>query len=80
MTKADKDTAVAFPELASSSKIQEAFFRFVNTRFKHHNPFFEGLAESLSASIQENPDTAVEMKRAIRSHPISTACSRSDML
>ena len=69
MTENNKDVAVAFLELAASGSVREAYSKFVGTGFKHHNPFFEGSAESLSAGMEENarqnPDKVFEVKRAI---------------
>lgn len=41
--------AVAFLTRASSGNIDEAYEKYVAARFKHHNPFFEGFAESPQA-------------------------------
>jgi len=69
MAENNKDIAVAFLELASSGEVGEAYSRFVGAGFKHHNPFFEGSAEALSAGMEENarqnPDKIFEVKRAI---------------
>lgn len=69
MTDSNKDIAVAFLELASSGKAEEAYSKFIGHGFRHHNPFFEGSAESLSAGMAENarqnPDKVFEVKRAI---------------
>jgi len=69
MTDSNKAAAIAFLELASSGKVSEAYSKYVGTGFKHHNPFFEGSAETLSAGMEENarqnPDKVLEVKRAI---------------
>src|SRR5215510_4045385 len=69
MTDRNKDAAIAFLKLASSGKVRDAYSKFVGTGFKHHNPFFEGSAESLMAGMEENarqnPDKVLEVKRAI---------------
>ena len=69
MTESNKDKAVAFLELASQGNVTEAYSEFVGVGFKHHNPFFEGSAESLSAGMEENarqnPDKAFYVKRVI---------------
>ena len=69
MTDNNKDVAVAFLEMASSGDVREAYSKFVGSGFKHHNPFFEGSADSLSAGMEENarqnPDKTIEVKRAI---------------
>jgi predicted SnoaL-like aldol condensation-catalyzing enzyme len=64
-----KKAAVSFLELASSGKVSEAYSSFVGDGFRHHNPFFEGSAESLQAAMEENahrnPDKVLEVKRVI---------------
>jgi len=54
MKDSNKDAAVNFLKLASSGKVREAYSKFVGPGFRHHNPFFEGSAESLSAGMEEN--------------------------
>ena len=69
MTDNNKDIAVAFLEMASSGGVHEAYSKFVGSGFKHHNPFFEGSADSLSAGMEENarqnPGKTIKVKRAI---------------
>jgi len=69
MTESNKAAAIAFLQLASSGKVHDAYSKFVGAEFKHHNPFFEGSAESLMAGMEENarqnPDKVLEVKRAI---------------
>ena len=69
MTNANKDAAVAFLEMASSGKVREAYSTYVGPGFRHHNPFFEGSAESLAAGMEENarqnPEKVLVVKRAI---------------
>ena len=69
MTESNKVDAIGFLELASSGKVNEAYSSYVDTGFRHHNPFFEGSAEALRAGMEENarqnPDKVLEVKRAI---------------
>src|SRR5262245_21038403 len=69
MAKDNKNAAISFLQLASSGKVREAYSKFVGDGFRHHNPFFEGSAESLMAGMEENarqnPDKVLEVKRAI---------------
>lgn len=69
MTGNNKGAAIAFLELASSGKVNDAYSKFVDPGFKHHNPFFEGSAESLKTGMEENarqnPNKVLEVKRAI---------------
>jgi predicted SnoaL-like aldol condensation-catalyzing enzyme len=69
MTDSNKDMAISFLKLAASGKIHEAYSKFVGVGFRHHNPFFEGSAETLMTGMEENarqnPDKILEVKRAI---------------
>ena len=69
MSNKNKDAAVSFLEMASTGKVDEAYSKFVGDGFKHHNPYFEGSAESLHAAMKENviqnPRKAIDMKRVI---------------
>ena len=69
MKDSNKDAALTFLKLAASGKVREAYSKFVGPGFRHHNSFFEGSAESLSAGMEENarqnPDKVFEVKRAI---------------
>ena len=69
MSDSNKNAAASFLKLAASGKVREAYSKFVGAGFKHHNPFFEGSAESLMAGMEENarqnPNKAFEVKRAI---------------
>jgi predicted SnoaL-like aldol condensation-catalyzing enzyme len=69
MTKDNKEVAVYFLELAAGGKAREAFSKFVGAGFRHHNPFFEGSAQTLMAAMEENalqnPTRVFEVKRVI---------------
>jgi predicted SnoaL-like aldol condensation-catalyzing enzyme len=69
MTDKNKEIAVSFLKLASSGHVREAYSRFIGEGFRHHNPFFEGSANSLQAGMEENarqnPDKILEVKRVI---------------
>lgn len=69
MTTSNKDAAVSFLKMAASGQIREAYSKFVEPDFRHHNPFFEGSAEALMKGMEENarqnPDKALEVKRVI---------------
>jgi len=54
MTDANTVAAVSFLKLASSGKVSEAYSKYIGGGFRHHNPFFEGSAESLQAGMEEN--------------------------
>ncbi len=65
----NKDIAINFLQFSSSGQVAEAFQRFVGSDFVHHNPYFEGNAESLIKGMIENtknnPDKILEIKTAI---------------
>lgn len=69
MTESNKDMAVLFLQMVSSGKVREAYSKFVGPGFRHHNPFFEGSAESLMTGMEENarqnPNKVLAVKRAI---------------
>ena len=69
MTGVNKEAAVSFLILAAGGKAREAFSEFVGAGFRHHNPFFEGSAQTLMAAMEENalqnPGKIFEVKRVI---------------
>ena len=69
MANSNKNAAVSFLKLASSGKVQEAYSKFVAKEFRHHNPFFEGSAESLQTGMEanalQNPQKVLDVKRVI---------------
>ena len=69
MIESNKGAAVSFLQLASSGKVGEAYSKFIGEGFRHHNPFFEGSAESLQAGMEsnarQNPNKVLEVKRVI---------------
>lgn len=54
MSDTNTTNAVSFLQLASSGKVFEAYEKYIGDGFCHHNPFFEGSAESLQAGMEEN--------------------------
>lgn len=68
----NKERAVNFLELVGSGNVKEAYHNYVSPDFIHHNPFFQGNADSLMAAMEENadknPDKTFIMKRAIEEH------------
>jgi predicted SnoaL-like aldol condensation-catalyzing enzyme len=69
MADSNKDIAISFLKLAASGKVRDAYSKFVGAGFRHHNPFFEGSAETLMEGMEENarqnPNKVLEVKRAI---------------
>ena len=69
MANLNKDAAVSFLKMASRGDVQEAYSKFVGPGFKHHNPYFEGSAETLMTAMEENarenPNRTLDVKRVI---------------
>ena len=65
----NKEAAISFLKMASSGDVREAYSKFVGPDFRHHNPFFEGSAETLMRGMEENardnPDKSLDVKLAI---------------
>ena len=69
MANQNRDAAISFLKMASSGDVREAYSKFVGPGFRHHNPFFEGSAETLMKAMEENardnPGKTLDVKRAI---------------
>ena len=69
MANQSKDAAISFLKMASRGDVSEAYSKFVGLEFRHHNPYFEGSAESLLTAMEENarenPNKTLDVKRAI---------------
>ncbi|HSL45551.1 MAG TPA: ester cyclase [Anaerolineales bacterium] len=69
MTADNRDAAILFLKLASSGQAREAYAKFVGPGFKHHNPYYEGSADSLMVGMEENarqnPEKSLDVKHAI---------------
>ena len=80
MTDNNKDAAVAFLKLTTSRKVREAFSSFASAGFRHHNPYYEGSAESLAAGMEDNarqyPDKVLEVKHAVAEGELVAVHSR----
>ena len=64
-----KETAIDFLRKAASGDVREAYRKYVGPRFRHHNVYFKGDAESLMLGMEENakqnPDKTLEIKHAL---------------
>lgn len=64
-----KEIAEDFIIMCANGKSREAFNLYVDKEFKHHNPYFEGDAESLMNAMEEdaklNPDKIFEVKQIL---------------
>ncbi len=69
MTEKNKDIAVRFLKMAAGGQVREAYKKFIDPGFKHHNAFFEGSANGLMTAMEENarqnPNKALEVKHAL---------------
>lgn len=68
-TPSQKDIAISFLMLVATGKVREAFHSYIGPDFRHHNPFFNGDADSLMIAMEENakqsPNKNVESKLVI---------------
>ena len=69
MANSNKDAAVTFLQMSSRGDLSEVYSKFVGPGFKHHNPYFEGSADTLMAAMVENaranPSKILDVKRTI---------------
>jgi predicted SnoaL-like aldol condensation-catalyzing enzyme len=65
----NKESAIAFLNLASSGNVRKAYEEHVHPDFLHHNPYFKGDRESLLVAMEEahatNPNQFIHVQRAI---------------
>ncbi|MEH6482798.1 MULTISPECIES: nuclear transport factor 2 family protein [Pseudomonas] len=68
--QSNKETAVAFLQLAISGHSAKAYSACVRHDFIHHNPHFKGDAQSLMQAMQENaennPCAALEVQTCLQ--------------
>lgn len=64
-----KDRAVSFLQLVASGKVDEAYQKYIDQGFRHHNAYFRGDADSLMTAMKENavenPNKVLEVKLVI---------------
>lgn len=64
MTK--KEIAISFLKLAGTGHVQEAYKKFIDTDFIHHNQYFKGSREALLTAMEEahqtSPNKSIEIK------------------
>ncbi|MGS2780360.1 nuclear transport factor 2 family protein [Robertmurraya sp. GLU-23] len=65
-----KEKAISFLQLVASGKVSEAYEKYIETEFRHHNPYFRGDADSLKLAMEDNaaqyPHKILEVKLAIQ--------------
>ena len=53
MANQNKDAAISFLKMASRGDVSEAYSKFVGPGFRHHNPYFDGSAETLMTAMEK---------------------------
>jgi predicted SnoaL-like aldol condensation-catalyzing enzyme len=80
MATSHKDAAVSFLHLASSGNVRDAFDRYVDRAFRHHNPYFAGDAKSLADGMADNaakfPKKSFHVERTIEQGNLVAVHSR----
>lgn len=78
--QAQKEAATDFLRLAVSGKVREAYRKYIDPEFRHHNAFFRSDAESLMAAMEENavknPNKVLEIQRALQDGDLVAVHSR----
>lgn len=76
----NKNTAIAFLEMAANGKVAEAFQRFISPTFRHHRPDIKGDAASLAAAMSslndQYPEKVFEVKHALEDRDFVAVHSR----
>ena len=64
-----KEAAADFLRHAASGKVREAYRKYIDPKFRHHNAYYPGDAESLMCGMEEsaekNPNKVLEIKNVI---------------
>jgi predicted SnoaL-like aldol condensation-catalyzing enzyme len=75
-----KENAVSFLTLAASGKVRAAYDNYVSPKFRHHNAYFPGDAESLQAGMAEAhkkfPNTTLEVQHVLAEGELVAVHSR----
>ncbi len=61
-----KEIALSFLSLVSSGKTQEAYEKYIHPDFRHHNPNFQGDAQSLKKGMKENAEMFPKKKFVVQ--------------
>lgn len=71
-----KKTATQFLKMASSGKVKEAYHKYVDPDFRHHNAFFKGDRKTLMDAMEKNnkecPDKAFQTLRTLEDGDLVT--------
>lgn len=80
MAKSHKEAATSFLQLVAAGKVGEAYQCYIDPTFRHHNPFFQGDADSLRIGMEENaaknPDKVLEVKHVLEDGDLVAVHSR----
>ena len=80
---ARKEAAVEFLRTASSGRVREAFDKYTDRSFKHHNAYFAGDAKSLAAAMEKNaaedPQKKLEVLHVLEDGDLVAVHSRVHM-
>lgn len=74
-----KEIAISFLQTVATGKVREAFQKYIDSDFCHHNAFFPGDANSLMLAMEknatENPNKLLKVKLAIQEKDLVTLYS-----
>ncbi len=80
MAKKNVGVAESFLKLVAKGKVDDAYKKYVDEKFKHHNPYFPGDRESLRQAMMENaqasPEKTVEIKLGLEDGDMVAVYSR----
>lgn len=66
-------SATEFLRLAATGRVREAYQMYAHPKFRHHNAWFRGDADSLMAGMEDaaraHPDTKIDVKHALLDGP-----------
>src|SRR5262245_8868320 len=75
-----KEVATSFLRMSASGDVRNAYERYVDASFRHHNPYFRGSAEAMAAGMEakstEFPHKSLELERAIEDSDLVAVHSR----
>jgi predicted SnoaL-like aldol condensation-catalyzing enzyme len=79
----NKESAIAFLQMASSGSVREAYAQYVHPQFIHHNSYFPGDRESLMLGMEQNakefPNKQLEVLRSLEDGDLVAVHSRIRM-
>jgi predicted SnoaL-like aldol condensation-catalyzing enzyme len=77
------EIAADFLRSVVAGRVAEAYRQYIGHGFRHHNPYFQGDAESLQRAMQEDarafPDKSLEIQHSVRQGNLVVIHSRVQM-